>query len=76
MYAAGTGTTVEIVDAACEPHVRDLLDLLCDLGARIEGINTNRVTVNGGIDDDDGDRRLSGRPRTTWTFPASSSRPA
>lgn len=50
MYAAGTGTTVEIVDAACEPHVRDLLDLLCDLGARIDGINTNRVTVTGGID--------------------------
>lgn len=50
MYAAGTGTTVEIIDAACEPHVRDLLDLLCDLGAHIAGVNTNRLTVTGGID--------------------------
>lgn len=50
MYAAGTGTTVQIVDAACEPHVRDLIDLLCDQGAQISGINTNRLAVTSGID--------------------------
>ena len=50
MYAAGTGTTVQIIDAACEPHVRDLIDLLCDQGAQVSGINTNRLTLTGGID--------------------------
>lgn len=49
MYAAGTGTAVQIVDAACEPHVRDLIDLLSDQGATVSGINTNRLTVTGNI---------------------------
>ena len=45
--------------------MRDLLDLLCDLGARIEGINTNRVTVTRRNRRQDGDRRLPAVPRTT-----------
>ncbi|HEX2778386.1 MAG TPA: UDP-N-acetylglucosamine 1-carboxyvinyltransferase, partial [Gemmatimonadaceae bacterium] len=44
---AATGTTV-IGNAACEPHVQDLCHFLVALGAQIEGIGTNRVTVHGG----------------------------
>lgn len=47
MFAAGAGIEVEIVDASCEPHVVDVLRLLVDLGARIEGIGTNHLVVHG-----------------------------
>jgi UDP-N-acetylglucosamine 1-carboxyvinyltransferase len=47
MYAAGTECEVEIVDAACEPHVVDVLEALVRMGARIDGIGTNRITVQG-----------------------------
>lgn len=40
------GETV-IANAACEPHVRDLCELLVQLGARIDGIGSNRLTVQG-----------------------------
>ena len=40
------GTTV-IENAACEPHVQGLCQMLCAMGGRIEGIGTNRVTVHG-----------------------------
>ena len=40
------GKTV-IDNAAGEPHVRDLCDFLNALGARIEGVGTNRLTVHG-----------------------------
>lgn len=40
------GTTV-IRNAACEPHVQDLCHLLCTLGARIENIGSNTLTVHG-----------------------------
>jgi len=46
-YAAGIGSRVEIIDAASEPHVTDLLTLLSDMGAGINGINSNRVTIAG-----------------------------
>lgn len=36
-----------IFNAACEPHVQDLCRLLCQMGARIEGIGTNRLLVEG-----------------------------
>ncbi len=36
-----------IFNAACEPHVQDLCRLLCGMGARIEGIGTNRLRVEG-----------------------------
>jgi len=39
--------TTEIYNAACEPHVQDLCRLLCKMGARISGIGTNRVTIEG-----------------------------
>ncbi len=44
---AAKGTTV-IGNAACEPHVQDLCHFLVALGARIDGIGTNRVTIEGG----------------------------
>jgi UDP-N-acetylglucosamine 1-carboxyvinyltransferase len=45
--AAATGTTV-LRNVASEPHVQDLARFLVALGARIEGIGTNCVTVHGG----------------------------
>ena len=40
------GETV-IGNAACEPHVQDLCRFLVALGARIDGIGTNRLVVSG-----------------------------
>ncbi|MCP4543196.1 MAG: UDP-N-acetylglucosamine 1-carboxyvinyltransferase [Chloroflexi bacterium] len=34
-------------NAACEPHVQDLCNLLCRLGAQIEGIGSNTLTIHG-----------------------------
>jgi len=36
-----------IFNAACEPHVRDLGVLLSKMGARIQGLGTNRIRVEG-----------------------------
>ncbi len=44
---AATGTTV-LRNAAGEPHVQDLCHFLVALGAQIEGIGTNMLTVHGG----------------------------
>jgi UDP-N-acetylglucosamine 1-carboxyvinyltransferase len=44
---AATGTTV-LRNAASEPHVQDLARFLVALGAGIEGIGTNTLTVHGG----------------------------
>jgi UDP-N-acetylglucosamine 1-carboxyvinyltransferase len=38
-------TTID--NAACEPHVRDLCRFLNSLGANIEGIGSNRLTIQG-----------------------------
>lgn len=40
------GTTT-IRNAACEPHIQDLCIMLNTLGAKIEGIGTNRLIING-----------------------------
>jgi UDP-N-acetylglucosamine 1-carboxyvinyltransferase len=40
------GETV-IYNAACEPHVQDLCHFLVSLGARIEGIGSNRLRIEG-----------------------------
>lgn len=45
--AAATGTTV-LRNAASEPHVQDLCHFLVALGAEIDGIGTNKLTINGG----------------------------
>jgi len=44
--ALANGTTV-VRNAACEPHVQDLCRLLSRLGAQIEGIGSNTLTIHG-----------------------------
>jgi UDP-N-acetylglucosamine 1-carboxyvinyltransferase len=44
---AASGTTI-LRNAASEPHVQDLCHFLVALGADIEGIGTNKVTIRGG----------------------------
>ncbi|MDA1081415.1 MAG: UDP-N-acetylglucosamine 1-carboxyvinyltransferase [Gemmatimonadetes bacterium] len=44
---AATGTTT-LRNAASEPHVQDLCRFLVALGAAIEGIGTNELTIHGG----------------------------
>ena len=44
---AAKGTTV-LHNAACEPHVQDLCQFLVALGARIDGIGSNALTIHGG----------------------------
>ena len=45
--AAARGTTV-LRNAACEPHVQDLCHFLVALGSEIDGIGTNKLTIQGG----------------------------
>jgi UDP-N-acetylglucosamine 1-carboxyvinyltransferase len=40
------GTTI-VRNAACEPHVQDLCRMLCRLGAQVEGIGSNTLTIHG-----------------------------
>ncbi|MDE6811055.1 MAG: UDP-N-acetylglucosamine 1-carboxyvinyltransferase [Muribaculaceae bacterium] len=40
------GTTT-IYNAACEPYVQQLCRLLCNMGAKIEGIGSNLITIEG-----------------------------
>lgn len=44
---AARGTTV-LRNAASEPHVQDLARFLMAMGARIDGVGTNTMTVHGG----------------------------
>jgi UDP-N-acetylglucosamine 1-carboxyvinyltransferase len=44
---AAKGTTI-LRNAACEPHVQDLCHFLVALGANIDGIGTNKLTIEGG----------------------------
>jgi len=44
---AAQGVTI-LRNCASEPHVQDLARFLCALGARIEGIGTNCMTIHGG----------------------------
>jgi len=44
--SVASGTTV-IYNAACEPNVQDLAELLISMGADINGHGTNRITING-----------------------------
>ncbi len=47
MAAALTPGTTVIGNAACEPHVQDLARLLVKMGADIQGIGSNLLTVDG-----------------------------
>ena len=48
MAAALARGTTTLRNAACEPHVQDLARFLAGLGAGIQGIGTNTLTVDGG----------------------------
>jgi UDP-N-acetylglucosamine 1-carboxyvinyltransferase len=48
MAAALTPGSTVIHNAASEPHVQDLARLLMAMGARIEGIGSNVLTIHGG----------------------------
>ncbi len=47
MAAALTPGATVIGNAACEPHVQDLARMLVTMGADIQGIGSNLLTVNG-----------------------------
>jgi len=47
MAAALTPGSTVIHNAACEPHVQDLARMLVKMGADIQGIGSNLLTVNG-----------------------------
>lgn len=47
MASALTPGTTVIGNAACEPHVQDLARMLVKMGADIQGIGSNLLTVNG-----------------------------
>lgn len=47
MAASLARGVTEIYNAACEPHVRNLAEMLAAMGAEIEGAGTNRIIVRG-----------------------------
>ena len=47
LAAALTPGVTTVGNAACEPHVQDLARLLTKMGARVEGIGSNVLIVNG-----------------------------
>jgi UDP-N-acetylglucosamine 1-carboxyvinyltransferase len=47
MAAALTQGPTTISNAACEPHVQDLARLLAKMGASVDGIGSNAMTVHG-----------------------------
>ena len=47
LAAALTEGPTTIANAASEPHVQDLARLLCKMGAEVDGIGSNVMTVNG-----------------------------
>src|SRR5437899_102415 len=48
MAAVRARGTTTLRNAACEPHVQDLGRFLADLGASVQGIGTNTITIEGG----------------------------
>jgi UDP-N-acetylglucosamine 1-carboxyvinyltransferase len=47
MIATVAQGTSDLVNAACEPHVQDLCNFLVKMGAKIEGIGSNRLRITG-----------------------------
>ncbi len=45
MLAARLGKETILHNAACEPHVQELANLLCEMGAHIEGIGSNVLRI-------------------------------
>ena len=50
LAAARTPGLTVIGNAACEPHVQDLARMLVSMGAGVEGIGSNMLTVHGSAD--------------------------
>src|SRR2546426_9609608 len=48
MAAVAARGRTTLRNAACEPHVQDLARFLSDLGASIQGVGTNTLTIEGG----------------------------
>lgn len=48
MAAVAADGTTTLHNAACEPHVQDLCHMLVALGAKIDGIGSNLLTIQGG----------------------------
>lgn len=47
MMAVLTKGVTEIYNAACEPHTQDLCNMLVAMGAKIDGIGSNKLTIEG-----------------------------
>jgi len=47
MYAAGTIGTTILLDSASEPHVRNLTEMLQDMGVKVKGAGSNRLEITG-----------------------------
>ena len=47
MAAALAPGVTTLHNAACEPHVQDLGELLCKMGAQVTGLGTNRLRIEG-----------------------------
>lgn len=47
LAAVKTSGITEIYNAACEPHTQDLCNFLNSIGARIQGVGTNKIVING-----------------------------
>lgn len=47
MYAAGTESTTILLDSASEPHVRNLTEMLQNMGVKINGGGSNRLEISG-----------------------------
>ena len=48
MYAAGNKSTTILLDSASEPHVRNLTEMLQNMGVKINGGGSNRLEITGG----------------------------
>jgi UDP-N-acetylglucosamine 1-carboxyvinyltransferase len=48
MAAVAASGVTTLRNAACEPHVQDLCHFLVALGAKIDGIGSNALTIHGG----------------------------
>jgi UDP-N-acetylglucosamine 1-carboxyvinyltransferase len=47
MFAAGSEGKFELIDAACEPHVTEILTFLNNMGAKVSGIGSNKILIEG-----------------------------
>jgi UDP-N-acetylglucosamine 1-carboxyvinyltransferase len=48
LLASGLNMELEIIDAASEPHVTDLLRLVRSMGVKVRGMGSNRLKIRGG----------------------------